>query len=92
MKTLMNDFLRLVSMERIRQNVKWGEQTHSGHTWVSVLAEEVGEAAQAINDNDIPQAMDELVQVAAVCCAMWEQAASGRGSIGPAWGKYKKEA
>ncbi len=91
MKPLMNDFLRLVIMERIRQGAKWGEQTHSGHTWVSVLAEEVGEAAQAINDNDIPQAMDELVQVAAVCCAMWEQAASGRGSIGPAWGKYGKK-
>ena len=35
--------------ERTRQDKKWGEQNHSDEKWLSVLVEEVGEAAQAIN-------------------------------------------
>ena len=32
--------------ERGRQDFKWGEQNHDPMTWIPILAEEVGEAAQ----------------------------------------------
>lgn len=43
--------LSLVLEERTRQNKKWGyPQRKTPFEWVSVLAEEVGEFAQATND------------------------------------------
>lgn len=73
-----------VRSERAKQDAKWGEQNHEPHRWLSILIEEVGEAAQAANDSwdhrksFTEQAYkqecyrQELVQVAAVTIAMIE--------------------
>ena len=36
-----------VADERAKQNVKWGAQHHARAMWMTILMEEVGEAAQA---------------------------------------------
>lgn len=71
-------------MERIQQDVKWGEQNHSNEKWLSILLEELGEAATAMNELDpvgerkypeiacIENLEIELVQVAAVSVAWIE--------------------
>lgn len=73
-----------IGAERARQDAKWGEQNHEPHRWLSILMEEVGEAAQAANDSwDHRKTLteqaykqecyrEELVQVAAVTIAMIE--------------------
>ena len=50
-----------VRAERARQDAKWGEQNHRPFTYLTVLMEEVGEAAQAAlsltyGGNDLPGA------------------------------------
>jgi NTP pyrophosphatase (non-canonical NTP hydrolase) len=73
--------------ERGRQDKKWGRQdSHSIMTWLAILSEEVGEAAQAalhihfpggrLTEDDL---RGELVQVAAVACAMVESLDRNRG-------------
>ena len=72
--TAMRDdlFIR-VAEERRRQVVKWGERRNNDpFEWVSVLTEEVGEVAQAVNDGELESAFHELVQVAAVALAFLE--------------------
>lgn len=68
--------------ERLKQLEKWGHQRHDLPVWMSILAEEVGEAAQQVNnlqfDPGGPQTQrlrkerlrDELLQVAAVALAI----------------------
>lgn len=63
--------LRAVLDERYRQDTKWGEQNHDDFTWLAILAEEVGELAQAIlhdrfGGKAAGTAYTELVHVAAV--------------------------
>lgn len=77
--------LEAVRDERERQDAKWGEQNHTPVEWLSVLVEEVGEAAQRANEihwHDNPDSRreyhDEMVQVAAVAVAALE--AFGRGA------------
>ena len=41
------DVLGWVADERKRQNKKWGPQHHDPTMWLTILMEEVGEAAQA---------------------------------------------
>jgi len=43
----MRDPLQEVMAERARQDVIWGEQNHDPFTWLAVLVEENGEAAEA---------------------------------------------
>jgi NTP pyrophosphatase (non-canonical NTP hydrolase) len=69
--------LEMVAAERERQLAKWGEQSHSNVEWITVLAEEFGEAAQEVlrshfGDKDQGDLVDELVQVAAVAVAHLE--------------------
>jgi len=73
--------------ERSRQIRKWGEQTHSGHAWIAILVEEVGEFAKAVNEEKLSGALDELVQIAAVAKAAWEMATEKRGILEPIWGE-----
>lgn len=61
-----------VAEERERQDEKWGEQNHPLDTWLTVLAEEVGELAQAILKGRVGEARDEAVQCAAVAVAIIE--------------------
>ncbi len=74
--------------ERRRQDRKWGEQDHSFVEWISILAEEFGEASRAANhayfmiqkeeydfdavQNWIKNYRQELIETAAVCIAAVE--------------------
>ncbi|CAM3649828.1 hypothetical protein [Deinococcus frigens] len=76
-----------VLAERQRQDARWGQQDHDPSTWLMVLAEEVGEANQAVFETLFPsydkRAAErgprslaeyhlELLQVAAVAVAAIE--------------------
>lgn len=63
-----------VSLERLRQDTKWGTnfKGRADEKWLTILTEEVGEVAEAMlrdNDHDIEA---ELIQVAAVCVSWME--------------------
>lgn len=62
----------LVNDERVRQDNLWGVQDHDEPKWLSILLEEVGEVARAVNEKDVVSYRKELVQVAAVAVAMLE--------------------
>ena len=76
--------IRAIIAERRLQESKWGIQTHSDFKWMSILMEEVGEAAAAVNDrpnydnqsesakDDYAPIIEELIQVAAVAVAYLE--------------------
>ena len=76
--------LGCVSMERIKQDVEWGEQNHSDLAWLAILGEEFGEASQCVAKSSVgptePREAEqyrdlleyELIQVAAVCVAWVE--------------------
>lgn len=72
--------IRLVCSERERQDERWGfPQNNTPFEWVSILLEEVGEFAQAMNNacmngrqgNNF-QAMLEITQVCAVALSIME--------------------
>jgi NTP pyrophosphatase (non-canonical NTP hydrolase) len=69
-----------IRAERLRQDAKWGVQRHEYPVWLTILIEEVGEVAQAIQSNqgwgkqtDADNLYNELIQVAAVATAIAEQ-------------------
>lgn len=69
-----------IKNERKRQNDKWGIQRHDYGTWLTILVEEVGEVAQAMQtkkgwgkDSDKDDLYEELIHVAAVAAAIAEQ-------------------
>jgi len=43
----------LIAKERLRQNMKWGEQNHNDYYWMSILLEEVGEASRELIENAV---------------------------------------
>ena len=58
--------------ERRRQDALYGVAHQRGYTpdrWLRVLAAEVGEVADAIEDDDLDNLRVELIQVAAVAIA-----------------------
>lgn len=65
---------QLIRRERERQDAKWGVQNHVPLKWQAILAEECGEVAKAVLEDDDAGYLNELVQVAAVavsavqCC------------------------
>ena len=61
------DVLSNIDDECLRQTEKWGEQSHFDHVWLSILLEEIGEAAKNINEGKSKSEIDfELNQCAAV--------------------------
>jgi len=54
-----------IAIERLRQDRKWGEQNHSPTTWLLIILEELGEAAQAVLQGDPSRYYEELTQTAA---------------------------
>jgi NTP pyrophosphatase (non-canonical NTP hydrolase) len=69
-----------IADERKWQDKKWGIQRHSKGDWLKILVEEVGEVAQAMQkeknwgkETDSNNLYQELIQVAAVSCAIAEQ-------------------
>ena len=68
-----------VVAEMNRQRELWGEQNHNPHIYMSILLEEVGEAAQALNEfyfkkepKELEHFREELVQSAAVAISIVE--------------------
>lgn len=76
---------RLIKAERNRQDAKFGPYgsapQKSPFELMSVLVEEVGELAQALNDGDAAHAHEELVQVAAVAVAWLEAYEAGHHKV-----------
>lgn len=66
-----NAFLDLILKERQRQIDKWGEAQKS-ELYPAILGEEFGEVCQAALEDRV-NIRTELVQVAAVCMAWFEQ-------------------
>jgi len=77
--------LQAVRAEGILQDHKWGEQNHDPAVWLAILAEEVGELAQAIladrfdrghdikmHDSRYESMEKEAIQVAAVAAQFIE--------------------
>lgn len=65
-------YISKIQDERLKQDQKWGEQNHSAERWVSILAEEFGEMAREVNDQNLDPYETELIQTAAVALAMLE--------------------
>ncbi|MRG86983.1 hypothetical protein GH754_11755 [Salinibacillus xinjiangensis] len=79
----MHQVNKAVFEERERQNEKWGRQKHSYLRWYTILGEEVGEVAEALQQDmvnakstDADDLYKELIQVAAVASAFAEQVKS----------------
>jgi NTP pyrophosphatase (non-canonical NTP hydrolase) len=68
----MEQFDEFVQKERERQDRKWGVQNHEPLKWLAILGEEVGEVNKAALEGCYSDMREELVQVAAVCKAMYE--------------------
>lgn len=78
---LIQSVLIEIRNERARQDKKWGQQNHEPEMWLSILGEEFGEVCKAVcearfsgyaSTGDWSQYRKELIQVAAVACAMVE--------------------
>lgn len=78
-RTLIEDFVELVTDELKKQDQKWGENREKHPLeWQSILIEEVGEVGKEMNDNSFsntlpPTYEEELVQVVACAFRMYEQ-------------------
>lgn len=79
---LTKKVLSEVSSERNRQDVMWGTQEHEPSVYFAILAEEVGEVAEEINEmvhdprsseQRLKNMREELIQVAAVAVAFIER-------------------
>ena len=66
MKITKKAFNDLIQIERNNQDKKWGPQHHSDEKWLTILMEEVGEAAKAVLEKDEPSLFQEVVQIGAV--------------------------
>ena len=66
--------LETVLAERERQDKLWGDQIgHSDAWWTVISAEENGEVARAVYEQNVPQIYLELIQTCAVSFA-WAEA------------------
>ena len=72
MEQIFDEVLDEVFEERLNQNCQWGEQNNCPDKWLSILLEEVGEVAEANNDEEYKNYREELIQVAAVAIQMVE--------------------
>ena len=77
---IMIDVVSMLLRERLNQDEKWGKQRHSMEKWLTILVEEVGEFAQAIQKDEIQfketdanNKLKEIIQVSAVAVAIAEQ-------------------
>jgi len=65
--------LEMIGSERERQNSKHPEPLRDTFHGMLVLMEEVGEAAQAIEDGSYEEIVSEITQVAAVAVRIMEE-------------------
>lgn len=70
----MRLFLAEIADERARQDAKWGSgRKLPNDVWLRILAEEFGEVAMALNDDEpVENLRAELTQVAATAIAWME--------------------
>ena len=83
----MDKIINSIRHERLIQDKKFGIQRHNNLSWLAILAEEFGEAAEIVTKLEVPEspptpAMNiiplqerlkkELIQTAAVCVAWLE--------------------
>lgn len=82
MKNSTFQVLSDIGRERKAQDKKWGDQSgHSLYKWLTILAEEVGELAEAAlyGYEYETKARDEAIHVAAVAAAIAEQLDRNQG-------------
>ncbi len=82
-RTIQGRVQDAVLAERVRQDGLWGpveRLTHSPDKWNSLVMEEVGEAAKALNEDDPAQMMIELVQAAATIYS-WIESIEHRSQV-----------
>lgn len=72
-------FQELVQLERERQDSQWHSALRSPEFWITILGEEFGEVCRAVLKRDYDNLITELVQVAAVAQAFFEQLNSLKG-------------
>ncbi len=77
---MMEKILQEIRNERKRQDLKFGKRTNDNDPWMEILAEEVGEVANALIDKWDSETEKELIQVAAVC-VKWIEHLRGRFHI-----------
>lgn len=72
--TTTREILQDIFEERLRQDKKWGPQHHDADRWLLILMEEVGEASNAVleDQGDYQHFREELIQVAAVAVSVVE--------------------
>ena len=81
------DILQSIFQERLAQDRKWGPIHHNPCQWITILAEEVGEASQEAlrielaKRDRLHEYRAELVQVAAVAVSMIEDLDNGRAWV-----------
>lgn len=63
---------QLIVDERKYQEKKYGKQNHEPLKWLAILMEEVGEASKEVLECQMPNYVEEMVQVAAVAVAALE--------------------
>ena len=66
MKITKEAFNDLIQIERNAQDEKWGQQRHSDEKWLTIILEELGEAAKAVLEENEEGLLEETVQVAAL--------------------------
>ena len=69
-----------IQTECVRQDDRWGDQSHTDAEWLQILVEELGESCKASLDLDPINARMELIQSAAVI-VQWIYDATRRLSI-----------
>ncbi len=74
MNNKLTSILLDISEERFQQDIKWGQDFDGRHHayWLTILTEEIGEAARAILEHDLVNLREELVQSAAVIVSWLE--------------------
>jgi NTP pyrophosphatase (non-canonical NTP hydrolase) len=81
-KVMRDRIYSQIEAERIRQDGLWGEQRHTLDRWLTILVEEVGEVAKAMQGDDPDrvedEAEEELIQVAAVAVQIVEKIQEAR--------------
>lgn len=71
----LGTFRERVEEERARQFERWGRGNHSAEKWLCILAEELGEVSDALQEPGVRDTAirSECVQVAAVCLRIVEE-------------------
>lgn len=94
-RSITNAVLNEVLKERTAQDTKWGEQNHDPFLYLTILMEEVGEAAKdalqtKFGGSDLTKLRKELVQCAAVAVAAVECLDRDTWDWGNHWGGTRK--